>query len=114
MWFTTHGPATLVDDGTGVQLDFQLMYLDLVRSVLERVSYTTVLGLRWTRWVTYVGTGLCLRDLRQVNPVVSLPVTQAIFVSVRLAVPTSSLVELLELLDRMRPVYFNIDANPAV
>lgn len=38
MWFTTHGPATLVDDGTGVQLNFQLMYLDLVRRVLERVS----------------------------------------------------------------------------
>ena len=39
MWFTTHGPATLVDDGTGVQLDFQLMYLDLVRGVLENVSF---------------------------------------------------------------------------
>lgn len=64
--------------------------------------------------MTYVGTGLCLRDLRQVNPIVSLPVTQAIFVSVRLAVPTSSLVQLLELIDWMRPVYFNIDANPAV
>ena len=64
--------------------------------------------------MTYIGAGLCLRDLCQVNPVIALLVTQTIFVSVRLAVPTSSLVELLELLDRMRPVYFNIDANPAV
>lgn len=82
MWLATHGPATLVDNGTGVQLDFQLMYLDLVRCVLESVSIRFGLGLRWTRRVTYVGTGLCLCDLRQVNPIVSLPVTQAIFVSV--------------------------------
>lgn len=34
--------------------------------------------------------------------------------SVRLAVATPSLAQLLELIDRMRPVYFHIDADPAV
>lgn len=38
MWLATHGPATLFDDGTGVQLNFQLMYLDLMRRVLGSVS----------------------------------------------------------------------------
>lgn len=84
-----------------------------MRRVLESVS----IQLAWVqdgRGVTYVGTGLRLRDLRQVNPVVPLLVTQSIFVSVRLAVPTPSLAQLLELIDRMRPVYFHIDTDPAV
>lgn len=64
--------------------------------------------------MTYIRTGLCLRDLREVNPVVALPVTQTVFMSVRLAVPPSSLVQLLKLINRMRPVHFHIDADPAV
>lgn len=64
--------------------------------------------------MTYIGAGLCLRDLRQVNPVIALLVTQTVFVAVRLAVPTPNLVQLFELIDRMRPVYFDVDADPAV
>lgn len=38
MWLATHGPATLLNDSAGVQLDFQLMYLDVVSRVLGCVS----------------------------------------------------------------------------
>lgn len=39
MWLATHGSAPLINNRTGVQLDFQLVYLDLVRGVLESVSF---------------------------------------------------------------------------
>lgn len=64
--------------------------------------------------MTYIGTRLCLRDLREVDPVVALLVTQAVFVSIRLAVPTPDLTHLLKLINRMRPVHFHVDADPAV
>lgn len=63
---------------------------------------------------TYVGAGLCLRHLRQVNPVIPLLVTQAILVPIRFAVPTASLAQLFELIDWVRPVYFDIHTDPAI
>lgn len=38
VWLATHSPATLLNDGTGVQLDFQLMNFDVVRRMLGGVS----------------------------------------------------------------------------